>query len=201
MLNTIGSLSGAQEAGILGCITYIAGVSGSCWSLGVIYSGVAGSCNPLDAGRHVKDRIQFGYLDKRTLEALIVPPTNKVFLLLYVSLYSSTILALQYLLSGLLRKAAGPSGSVSLVDIYGTLIASRIFVPSEIRSLNPRHLSLHSFRGNIDNGAMPLPIFTALQRGEYCQPPNVCFIDMCRQLSSPCTNMLFQRFSRLRHRI
>lgn len=78
MLNTIGSLSGAQETGILNCVTYAAGVSGSCWSLGVIYSGVAGSCNTLDAGRHVKDRIQFGYLDKATLEALITPPTNKV---------------------------------------------------------------------------------------------------------------------------
>ncbi|KAF8580443.1 FabD/lysophospholipase-like protein [Ramaria rubella] len=146
MLNTIGSLSGAQGTGLLDCVTYTAGISGSCWSLGLIHSGVAGSHDPLAAGQYAKERIQLSYLDTATLEALITPPTNK------------------YLLSGIFRKAAGPSGSVSLVDLYGTLVSSRIFVPSDLKSINPHHISLHSFRQSVDNGSMPLPIFTALQR-------------------------------------
>lgn len=79
MLNTIGSLAACESAGLLSCITYTAGISGSCWALGTIYSGVAGSSNPADAGQHVKERISLSYLDMATLEALITPPTNKVF--------------------------------------------------------------------------------------------------------------------------
>ena len=78
MLNTLGSLSGAKQAGLFDCVAYTAGISGSCWSLGILYSGVAGSNNPLDAAEHAKDRIKLSYVDTATLEALVTPPTNKV---------------------------------------------------------------------------------------------------------------------------
>ncbi|OBZ72357.1 Cytosolic phospholipase A2 [Grifola frondosa] len=145
MLNTLGSLSAADSMGLLDCITYTAGVSGSCWALGVLYSGVAGSHAPNDAAQFIKDRIQTSYLDTATLDALITPPTNK------------------YLLSGILRKAAGPTGMVSLVDLYGTLLSSRLFVPHDTHALDFRHLSLHFFRRNVDDGKLPLPILSAIQ--------------------------------------
>lgn len=69
----------------------------------------------------------------------------------------------QYLLSGLLLKANAPLGAVSLIDIYGTLISSRLFIPTDISALDPDNLSLHKFRRFIDDGSMPLPIFTAIQ--------------------------------------
>ena len=107
MLNTIGSLCGAEDTGILDCVTYTAGVSGrsmwqrctagnkhsrfiysfsspirffagSCWALGTMYSGVAGSFSPSDAADHLQDRIQKSYLEMDTLDALVTPPTNKV---------------------------------------------------------------------------------------------------------------------------
>ncbi|GJJ06102.1 hypothetical protein Clacol_000291 [Clathrus columnatus] len=145
MLNTIGSLSACNSTRLLDCVTYTAGISGSCWALGTIYSGVAGSTNPVDAGQHVKDRIKLSYLDMATLEALVTPPTNK------------------YLLSGFLRKAAGEASSVSLVDLYGTFVSSRIFVPSNMDKLDIRQMSLYRFREKVDDGSLPLPIFTALQ--------------------------------------
>ncbi|THG96596.1 hypothetical protein EW026_g5257, partial [Hermanssonia centrifuga] len=150
MLNTIGSLIGAESAGILSCVSYTAGVSGSCWALGVLHSGVAGLFQPKDAAAHLKDRIQLSYLDRSTLDALVTPPTHK------------------YLLSGILRKAAGPSGAVSLVDVYGTLLGSRLFVPSDLSKLNPQDLSLHLMRRGIDRGQRPMPIFTAVQ---HATPP------------------------------
>jgi cytosolic phospholipase A2 len=67
------------------------------------------------------------------------------------------------LLSGLLLKANAPLGGVSLIDIYGTLISSRLFIPTDISTLDPDNLSLHKFRRFIDDGSMPLPIFTAIQ--------------------------------------
>ncbi|KAJ3554539.1 hypothetical protein NM688_g3054 [Phlebia brevispora] len=145
MLNTSGSLIAAERSGILSCTAYTAGVSGSCWALGVLHSGVAGSLDPYLVSRHIQDRIRVSYLDRSTLDALITPPTNK------------------YLLSSFLRKAAGPTGVVSLVDIYGTLLGSRLFVPADLSRLDPQHLSLHLMRRTIDKGQLPLPIFTAVQ--------------------------------------
>ena len=54
---------------------------------------------------------------------------------------------------------------MSLVDLYGTLLGSRLYVPSDLARLDPRHLSLHFFRRCVDNGALPLPIFSAIQHG------------------------------------
>ncbi|KAI0078788.1 FabD/lysophospholipase-like protein [Panus rudis PR-1116 ss-1] len=150
MLNTVGSLIGAQSSGLLPCLTYAAGVSGSCWALSVLYSGVAGSIDPKSTAEHLKGRIETSYLDTATLDLLTNPPTNK------------------YLLSGILRKAASPSGVASLVDVYGTLLASRLFVPSDTSKLDFKHLSLHFQRRCVDNGEMPLPIFTAIQ---HATPP------------------------------
>jgi phospholipase A2 len=82
MLNTTGSLIGAKISGFLDSATYVTGISGSCWALGVIYSGVSGSVDPFSAGQHLKNRIKLSYIDIATLEALTTPPTNEVDLFL-----------------------------------------------------------------------------------------------------------------------
>ncbi|KAI0746311.1 FabD/lysophospholipase-like protein [Daedaleopsis nitida] len=151
MLNTLGSLSAAGDLGVLDCVAYTAGVSGICWALGILYSGVAGDCTPHKAAAHAADRITKSYLDMDTLDALINPPTNK------------------YLLDGILRKAAGVTGTVSLVDLYGTLLSSRLYVPSDMTRLDPRHLSLHFFRRHVDSGELPMPIMSAIQ---HVTPPD-----------------------------
>ncbi|KIM27647.1 hypothetical protein M408DRAFT_329861 [Serendipita vermifera MAFF 305830] len=154
MTNTTGSLVGAKETGLLDCVAYMAGISGSCWALGVLYSGIPNRAkdggplkipDPEVAAEHIKDRISKTFFDTYTIDLLTKKPTNK------------------YLLSGLLLKATAPLGSVSLTDIYGTLISSRLFIPSDISSLDPDNLSLHKFRRFVDEGKMPMPIFTAIQ--------------------------------------
>ncbi|KAG8704692.1 hypothetical protein FRC09_003382, partial [Ceratobasidium sp. 395] len=147
MVNTFGALKGAQETGILDCTSYVAGISGSCWALGIMYSGVAGSPSPSHTHRHLVSRIQTPYLDASTLDMLITPPTNK------------------YLLSGLLHKATAPGwGGISLTDIYGTLVSARLLVPDNLDKLDPRCLSLHQFRRFMDDGSYPMPILTAISR-------------------------------------
>ncbi|KDQ21728.1 hypothetical protein BOTBODRAFT_168945 [Botryobasidium botryosum FD-172 SS1] len=152
MCNTAGALKGAKSNGLLDCTTYIAGISGSCWALGVMYSGVAGSPSPDNVIEHIKQRVAVPYLDMSTLDMLITPPTNK------------------YLLSGIVQKAIQPKGDVSITDVYGTLISARLYVPSDLSRLDQRHLSLHRFRRFVDNAAYPLPIFTAISR--QLQPPS-----------------------------
>lgn len=51
---------------------------GSCWALGIMYSGVAGSPYPADVIEHIKRRVHIPYLDTSTLDMLITSPTNKV---------------------------------------------------------------------------------------------------------------------------
>ncbi|KAG8918969.1 hypothetical protein FRC00_011892, partial [Tulasnella sp. 408] len=146
MCNTAGALRRAQSSGILDVTTYISAISGSTWTLGALYSGVAGAFDPHAAAQHIQRRAQIPQLDSRVLDMLITPPTNK------------------YLLAGLIQKAIAPQGSLSLVDIYGTLISARLFCPSDISALDPTHLSLSNFRRPVDDGSLPMPIFTAISR-------------------------------------
>ncbi|KAL5631524.1 hypothetical protein ACGC1H_007143 [Rhizoctonia solani] len=147
MVNTSGALKGAQDTGIFDCISYVAGISGSCWALAMMYSGVAGSPSPSEAQKHMRSRIQTPYLDISNFDIIITPPFNK------------------YLLSGLLHKVTAPGwGNISLTDIYGTLLSSRLLVPDDIKKLDHRCLSLHQFRRFIDDGSYPMPIMTAISR-------------------------------------
>lgn len=77
MTNTIGSLVGARESGILDCTTYVAGISGSCWALGVLYAGIADPI-PESAAEHIKSRIATNFLDFSTFDLLTKSPTHKV---------------------------------------------------------------------------------------------------------------------------
>ncbi|KAI0764706.1 FabD/lysophospholipase-like protein [Fomes fomentarius] len=178
MLNTLGSISAARSLGILDCITYTAGVSGSCWALGLLYSGVAGSSSPSDAAAHARDRIAKSYIDMDTLDALTNRPTNK---------------------EGILRKAAGQDGTISLVDLYGTLLSSRLYVPSDITRLDPRHLSLHNFRRHVDSGESPLPILSAIQHtpAEREQAMREVEVKQATSVDSDCAQSLGREHERL----
>ncbi|KAG9126079.1 hypothetical protein FRC07_005004 [Ceratobasidium sp. 392] len=147
MVNSLGALQAAEETGILNCTSYVAGISGSCWALAMLYSGVAGSPSPSQVRQHLISRIQTPYLDASTLDILITPPTKK------------------YLLSGFLHKATAPGwGGISLTDIYGTLVSARLLVPDNLDTLDSRCLSVHQFRRFVDDGSCPMPILTAVSR-------------------------------------
>lgn len=90
MTNTTGSLVGAQETGLLGCVSYIAGISGSCWALGVLYSGIPNHSplpDPHLAAEHIKDRISKTFFDALTFDLLTSSPTNKVISCYFLALW------------------------------------------------------------------------------------------------------------------
>ncbi|KAG9035347.1 hypothetical protein FRB95_011498 [Tulasnella sp. JGI-2019a] len=146
MCNTAGALRAAESSGILDVTTYIAGISGSCWTLGALYSGISGSYSPRLAAEHLRQRARSSYIDAATFDMVITKPTNK------------------YLLTGIINKLASPSGNLSLVDIYGTLLSARLFTPEDLTKLNPLHLSPRHFRVPVDDASLPMPIFTAVSR-------------------------------------
>lgn len=70
------------------------------------------------------------------------------------------------------------------MDLYGTLLSSRLYIPTDVTKLDPRHLSLHLYRRNLDNGALPLPIFSAIQHGAW---DIATLLDMLWRVPSNCS--------------
>lgn len=141
-----GSYLSAHEAGLFDCVTYTAGVSGSCWLLALYYSSL-GCCRHSRLVDHLKARLGVHIAFPPPALALVTAaPTNK------------------FLLSGIIeRLQAEPEASIGLVDIYGLLLASRFLVPKGELGVNNADLNLSKQRMYIDGGTQPLPIYTAVR--------------------------------------
>lgn len=143
-----GSYLSAQEAGLFDCVTYTAGVSGSCW-LQTLYNSSLGGRRYDTLVEHLKKRIGVHIAFPPTALALLTTaPTNK------------------FLLSGFVEKLKGdPSGGINfnLVDLYGILLASRLLVPRGELGVDDRDLKLSNQRAYVDHGANPLPLYTAVR--------------------------------------
>jgi phospholipase A2 len=136
----------SKENGLFDCVTYTAGVSGSCWLQTLYYSDITqGSHASLI--RHLKNRLGVHIaFPPDALELLVSAPTNK------------------YLLSALVEKAKGyPDADFGIVDIYGALLAARLLVPKGELSVSEYDFKLSNQRRFIDNGAHPLPVYTAVR--------------------------------------
>ena len=136
----------AQEAGLFDCVTYTAGVSGSCWLQALYYSSVGGQRHNriLD---HLKRRIHVHIAYPPTaLDLFTQAPTNK------------------FLLSGCVEKLKGdPGAAFGLVDVYGLLLAARLLVPRGDLSVNSLDLKISNQRAYLLEGQHPLPIYSAVR--------------------------------------
>ena len=143
-----GSYLSAQEAGLFDCVTYTSGVSGSCWLQTLSNSSLGGGRYDTLV-EHLKKRIGVHIAFPPTaLGLLTTAPTNK------------------FLLSGFVEKLKGdPSAgfNFNLVDLYGVLLASRLLVPRGELAVDDRDLKLSNQRAYVDQGANPLPIYTAVR--------------------------------------
>lgn len=141
-----GSYQATQEAGLFDCITYTAGVSGSCW-LQALYHSSLGYRNFDNLVAHLKSRlgVHIAY-PPVALDALNSAPTNK------------------YLLSGFVEKLKGdPNADFGIVDVYGLLLAARLLVPRGELAVDNRDLKISNQRINLEHGKHPMPIYTAVR--------------------------------------
>jgi phospholipase A2 len=141
-----GSYLATQEAGLWDCITYTAGVSGSCW-LQTLYNSSISGRNFHKLVDHLKSRLGVHIaFPPQALYLLTTAPTNK------------------YLLGGVVEKLkADPNSDFGLVDVYGLLLAARLLVPRGELDLSERNLKLSNQRDYIQDGSNPLPIYTAVR--------------------------------------
>ena len=136
----------AQESGLFDCVTYTAGVSGSCW-LQTLYNTSIGQENYGAIIDHLKARIgvHIAY-PPAALKLLASAPTNK------------------FLLSGMVEKLKGvPDADFGLVDIYGLLLAARLLVPKHELKVSTTDLKISNQRFAVEDGKAPLPIYTAVR--------------------------------------
>ncbi|MCJ1474503.1 hypothetical protein MMC13_003161 [Lambiella insularis] len=141
-----GSYLSAQEAGLFDCVTYTAGVSGSCWLQALYHSSLGGQRHDRMVD-HLKRRIGIHIaFPPAALNLLTSAPTNK------------------FLLSGFVEKLKGDSeADFGVVDAYGLLLAARLLVPRGELAVDTRDLKLSNQRAFVDRGANPLPIYTAVR--------------------------------------
>ena len=141
-----GSMLAASEDGLFDCVTYTAGVSGSCW-LQALYHSSLGGRRMDKMVDHLKARIgvHIAY-PPVALAALNSAPTNK------------------FLLSGFVEKLKGdPTSDFGLVDVYGLLLAARLLVPKGEIGVDDRDLKISNQRDYIKHGENPMPIYTAVR--------------------------------------
>ncbi|KAH5765313.1 lysophospholipase [Parastagonospora nodorum] len=135
-----------KEQGLFDCVTYTAGVSGSCWLQTLYYSDITGQSHARLI-RHLKNRLGIHIaFPPDALELLVSAPTNK------------------YLLSALVEKAKGiPEAEFGIVDIYGALLAARLLIPKGELSVSEYDFKVSNQRRFTDDGFNPLPIYTAVR--------------------------------------
>src|SRR5437667_4103331 len=120
------------------------GVSGSCWAINTYLTYGERSIEKMIA--HFKARLGKSFMDPSAAFPLFVErPTNK------------------YLLRGLVERFKQGYTEIGMVDIFGTLLSSRILIPANELDLQDDWLKLSNQRKYIDDGSEPLPIYTAVR--------------------------------------
>ncbi|KAI1244035.1 hypothetical protein MGN70_013903 [Eutypa lata] len=141
-----GSLLATQEDGLLDCVTYTSGVSGSCWLQALFHSSLTdGRLDRLIDHMKARIGVHFAY-PPVAFSSVTSAPTNKL------------------LLNSMVEKLRGdPNASFGLVDIYGILLAARLLVPRGELGVNDRDFKLSNQRDYVKYGQNPLPIYTAVR--------------------------------------
>ena len=136
----------AQRAGLFDCVTYTAGVSGSCWLQTLFYSSL-GKQNHETLLKHIKARVGTHIaFPPPALKLATSAPTNK------------------FILSGFIEKLKGdPNADFGLVDIYSLLLGLRLLVPHGDLDVQSKDLKLSNQRAYFDKGQNPMPVYTAVR--------------------------------------
>ena len=136
----------AQEAGLFDCVTYTAGVSGSCWLQTLFFSSL-GKTDTRGVLKHIKDRIGVHIAFPPTaLKLATSAPTSK------------------FILSGFVEKLKGdPNATFGLVDVYSMLLGLRLLVPKGDLDVHPEDLKLSNQRRYMEDGQAAMPIYTLVR--------------------------------------
>jgi phospholipase A2 len=141
-----GSMLATEEDGLLDCVTYTSGVSGTCWLQALCLTSFT------------KGRVALllDHLKARASTHIAYPPAAFQAV--------TTLPTSKYLLSGLVEKLRGdPKADFGLVDLYGLLLGARYLVPKGELNVDERDFKLSNQREYLKYGQVPLPIYTTIR--------------------------------------
>ncbi|KAH7157303.1 acyl transferase/acyl hydrolase/lysophospholipase [Dactylonectria estremocensis] len=143
-------ISACQKSQLWDCITWTAGVSGSCWTLGAYYT----------IARHDATRLTQHYMSmaEELMHPMSISAMDKVV---------RSTRGVYFLIGPLVRKAQSSIIGLGIMDLYATLITTYQFLSREPGASLSRatfQLSKMWTRSGIDKGDEPMPIFTAVRR-------------------------------------
>lgn len=133
MISSLGSFAGAEKIGLLDCVSFMAGLSGSTWFMSLwTYFGSSVSDYKRDLGIKVAKDLKKTFIDPR----IIAKQIGKKIIF---------------------------SQPVTLVDIYGSILANKFF--GDLNKSDRLNIHLSDLIKNIEDGQRIFPILTAVQPG------------------------------------
>ncbi|KAJ3051619.1 hypothetical protein HK097_007358 [Rhizophlyctis rosea] len=145
MIATAGFLQGMEEAGFFDLVMYISGVSGSCWTLGNLYTAAEGS--PTALVNHFTRVCTQHPFDLEHLDRIISQDPTRIYLIF----------------GGLMQKyfCGLPRG---IVDLYGAVLVAHFFHHPHDRAFREEDFKFSSqIPTFFEGGRHPLPIYTAVR--------------------------------------
>lgn len=135
-----------QKIGLLEVTTYIAGVSGSTWAQALLYNSSIGQQNATSILNHLKSRIDVHIADPiHNLEVLQDPITCK------------------YVLRGLFERYHAGYDDIGLTDLYGLMLANRLFITKDALKMDDADLLLSAQVRYLDEGQFPMPLYSCVR--------------------------------------
>lgn len=143
-------IAASKKLGLWDCISWVAGVSGSCWTLAAYYT-IAYQ----DVARLTQHYLSMA---KELAHPMSVLALNTV---------ARSSKGVYFLIGPLVRKAQNNIIGLSVMDLYATLTTTYQFISREPRARLSRATFQFSkvwTRSGIDKGLEPMPILTAVRR-------------------------------------
>lgn len=147
MIYTLGAFMGAKNVGLLDSSTYVAGLSGSTWTIGAWLS----------------QGIELSRL-KEVLQAQVESKPSGRKMIPFVSDYSEVEKILNNTISRLVFKQP-----LSIVAIWGALIANGVLHDMGVQR---QLVNLSSQRATVAYGNYPMPVYTAVEPLDHLDPDN-----------------------------
>jgi phospholipase A2 len=151
MIGLLGYIKAMKKTEIWDCIMYLAGVSGSCWTIATYYSSVSQTC-PSRLERHFESKLNIHWANlSNFFNQLICTPQHS-----------------RVMLQGIIQRAYQRGGDLSFADIFGTLIGSTLLLPAitepSKQQLGCNYLSKQS--QYLSDGLEPMPIYSSVYHTE-----------------------------------
>ncbi|KAI7875620.1 FabD/lysophospholipase-like protein [Lichtheimia hyalospora FSU 10163] len=174
MVGSAGYLKAMKDTGVLDTVTYLAGVSGSCWGLAQLYSPLTDT-NFDTMKDHLKSHVHTHLANMNNFISILhaAPQNGKI------------------LMQGIIERYYQQNGDINLVDIFGMMLGGTLLTRKKTISeeekddstlqepdgtlikpllLDRKTMKLSNQRKYIEDGSLPMPIYCVVRHDIESDP-------------------------------